>query len=77
MKKWASILLTWWYIVAPAATVREPDGRVVSWPPVLEGPYIEEAQCRQRAEMIRRMYRVPAYCEPSEILRELRGAWGR
>jgi len=77
MKKWTSILLTWWYVVAPAVTVREADGRVLSWPAVLEGPYIEETQCHQRAEAIRRTYPVPARCEPSEILRETRGAWGR
>jgi len=49
----------------------------VSWPAVLEGPYIEETQCKQRAEAISKAYRVPAFCEPSEILRELRGAWSR
>lgn len=73
MKKWAGILFVWWYVVAPATTVRQPDGRVVSWPAALEGPYIEEAQCRRRAEAISNTYRVPAYCEPSEVLRELRG----
>lgn len=48
MKRWASILFVWWYVVAPATTVRQPDGRVVSWPPVLKGPYIEESQCEWR-----------------------------
>ncbi len=77
MKTWPSILFAWWYVVAPATTVQQLDGRVVSWPPVLEGPYIEEAQCKRRAEAISKTYRVPAYCERSEILREMRGAWGR
>ncbi len=77
MKKWASILFAWWYVVAPATTVRQADGRVVSWPAVLEGPYIEETQCKRRAEAISKTYRVSAFCEPSEILREMRGAWGR
>jgi hypothetical protein len=77
MKRWAGVLFAWWYVVAPATTVWQPDGRMVSWPTLLEGPYIEEAQCKRRAEAITRTYRLPAYCEPSEILRETRGAWGR
>ncbi len=77
MKRWAGVLFAWWYVVAPATTVWQPDGRLVSWPALLEGPYIEEAQCTRRAEAITRTYKLPASCEPSEILRETRGAWGR
>jgi hypothetical protein len=77
MKKWAGILFAWWYVVAPAATVRQPDGRMVSWPAVLEGPYIEETQCKRRAEAISKTYGVTVHCEESEILREMRGAWRR
>ena len=77
MKNWVSILFVWWYVVAPAMTVQRPDGRVVSWPGALEGPYLEEAQCKRRAEAVSNRYRVPAYCEPSEVLRELRGVWVR
>ena len=77
MKQWASILFVWWYVVAPGTTVQQPDGRIVSWPPVLEGPYIEETQCRQRAEAVTRTHGVEAICERSEVLREMRRAWGR
>jgi len=44
---------------------------------VLEGPYIEETQCKRRAEAISKTYGVTVHCEESEILREMRGAWGR
>ncbi|HZP38740.1 MAG TPA: hypothetical protein VFE48_19825 [Methylomirabilota bacterium] len=68
----AGIVLAWYYVVAPATTVQEPNGRWVTWPPVLEGPYIEETTCRQRAEQLRERRGVPAHCERSEVLRELR-----
>jgi hypothetical protein len=69
--KTATIVLAWYYVVAPATTVQQPDGRIVSWPPILEGPYIEETDCQQRAERVRQQGR-SAHCEASQVLRELR-----
>ncbi len=70
--KMAGIVLVWYYVVAPATTVQEPNGRWVTWPPVLEGPYIEETTCQHRAEQLQHRRGVSAHCEESEVLRELR-----
>ena len=58
--------------MAPGTMVQQPDGRVVSWPPVLEGPFIEEADCRERAARVCERQGVRAHCEKSTVLRELR-----
>ena len=68
----AGVVWVWYYVVAPATTVQEPNGRWVTWPPVLEGPFIEETTCQARAAQLRQRRSVPAHCEESEVLRELR-----
>jgi hypothetical protein len=70
--KTAAIVWMWYYVVAPATTIQEPNGRWVTWPPVQEGPFIEETQCQERAEQIRQDRGVPAQCEQSQVLRDLR-----